>query len=60
MSGALKNARRIVVIETGYTTRVFGGVRSPGSAITWGTRDDSDLLYSSRAELFERAAGRQR
>jgi hypothetical protein len=58
--GEWRVGRRIVVIEAGYTTRAFGGLRSAPSAITWGRRDGSDLLYRSRADLFKGTAGRPR
>ena len=51
--GEWRVARRIVVLEASYTSVALGGQRRPGP--TWGSRDPSDLVHSSRAELFARA-----
>lgn len=54
--GQWRVARRIVVIEKGYTSVALGGRRSPASPNTWGSRDGSDLSHRSREELFAKAA----
>lgn len=54
--GRWRVARRIVVIEKGYTSVAVGGKRSPASPNTWGSRDASDLSHSSREDLFAKAA----
>ena len=49
-------ARRVGVIEAGYTSVALGGRRSPSSASTWGSRDATDLVWRGREELFAKAA----
>ena len=57
-NGEWRVARRVVVIETGYTSVALGGQRSPAAPSTWGSRDRSDPIYRSRDALFAKAAGR--
>ena len=51
-------ARRVVVIETAYTSVALGGQRSAAAPATWGSRGESDPIYRSREEVFVKAAGR--
>lgn len=53
--GEWRVARRVVVIETGYTSVALGGERSAAAPSTWGSRDGSDPIYRSREELFAKA-----
>lgn len=53
-NGEWRVAHRVVVMEAVFTTVAKGGVRSSPS--TWAHRDRTDLLYSSRQDLFSKAA----
>lgn len=53
--GAWRVARRVVVIESSYTSVAIGGQRSPAAAGPWGRRDASDPIYASRAQLLASA-----
>lgn len=48
--GAWLVARRIVVLESSFTSVALGGQR--GGPAVWGRRDRSDALYQARAEIL--------
>ena len=58
-NGEWRVARRVVVIESAYTSVALGGERPASALGAWGSRDGSDPSYRSRDELFARA-GRPR
>lgn len=59
-SGAWKVARRMVVVETAYTSVAWGGRRDPQAAVNWARRDPQDPARACREALFARAAAQGR
>ena len=54
-NGEWRVIKRLVVLESSYTSIAFGGERSRTTAGTWGCRNREDPTYFERRALFARA-----